>query len=88
MTTNQLTKPQRKRRRWAGYRQEPPFPVPIATITQKTASCQRWYHYTAELKEGAVMVRCSGDMQYLFKMVSFMVCIYMIIGVFKYDLSF
>ena len=46
-----------------------PFPVPIASLTGKSANLSRWYHYFGTLKGDSVVVSGLGDMTFLYKMV-------------------
>ena len=58
---------------------DPPFPVPIASITQVGTSEKNWYYFTGELTAGHVVVRHSGDIHFLHKMVSYTEAIELII---------
>ncbi|XP_060069988.1 tRNA-splicing endonuclease subunit Sen2-like isoform X2 [Ylistrum balloti] len=58
--------PRKKRRVYVN--REPPFPVPIATITGETASDKTWFYYTGELHGNHVVVKHSGDIDFLYKM--------------------
>ena len=60
--------PQRKKR---GRQQaiDPPFPVPIATITQVAANKKNWYYFQGEFDRDQVVVKHSGDIHFLYRMV-------------------
>ena len=49
--------------------QESPFPIPIASLTGRPASKERWYHYFGRLRGDMVAVDRLGDMTFLYKMV-------------------
>ena len=61
--------PQHKKRRWQHQTINPPFPVPITTITGVPASEKNWYYFTGELEGDHVLVKQSGDIHFLHKMV-------------------
>ncbi|XP_069106209.1 tRNA-splicing endonuclease subunit Sen2-like [Argopecten irradians] len=58
--------PRKKRR--VRVNREPPFPVPIATISGESASDKAWFYYTGEFHGNHVVVKHSGDMDFLYKM--------------------
>ena len=55
------------------------FPVPIATVTGESAGSRNWFFYTAVLEDDSVVVRHSGDMDFLYRMVMMMLCKHCII---------
>ncbi|XP_012941206.1 uncharacterized protein LOC101857841 [Aplysia californica] len=57
----------RKKPRWH-VKKEPPFPVPVATETGEEPSAQTWFYYTGFIEGATVVVRHSGDMDFLYKM--------------------
>jgi hypothetical protein len=58
------------RKRWAPCCKEPPFPVTIETITKQPNCWGKWPVYTGYLHDNLVYIKHSGDMQWLYKMVS------------------
>lgn len=63
-----LSEPQKKR--WITSEKHPPFPVPISSITGLQPSATRWQYYTGELVGNVVLVKHSGDIEWLYNMVS------------------
>lgn len=47
-----------------------PFPVPIASITGEPVNTDHWFYYTGTLMANAVTVHHSGDMDFLYRLVS------------------
>ncbi|KAK3088545.1 hypothetical protein FSP39_020418 [Pinctada imbricata] len=66
MSHSKPINPKRKRRVYAA--KEPPFPVPIATLTNEAASSSQWFYYTGYLHGDHVVVKHSGDIDFLYKM--------------------
>ncbi|OWF38859.1 tRNA-splicing endonuclease subunit Sen2-like [Mizuhopecten yessoensis] len=64
--SRRIGNPRKKRRVYVS--REPPFPVPIATITGETANDKTWFYYTGEFHGSHVVVRHSGDVDFLYKM--------------------
>ena len=58
---------QRKRR--VRVSKASPFPVPIETVTGESASSRNWFFYTAILQDNSVVVKHTGDMDFLYRMV-------------------
>lgn len=71
MSNSKLINPKKKRRVFAT--KESPFPVPIASITGEPPSETQWMYYTGNLVGNQVIVHHSGDISFLYKMVSFLV---------------
>lgn len=69
MSNSKLINPKKKRRVFAT--KESPFPVPIASITGEPPSETQWMYYTGNLVGNQVIVHHSGDISFLYKMVSF-----------------
>ena len=65
--------PQRKKRRWQQQAVNPPFPVPIATITGVPVGEKNWHYFTGELEGDHVVINHSGDIAYLHKMVGMVI---------------
>ncbi|CAH1773641.1 unnamed protein product [Owenia fusiformis] len=61
-----FNKPSRKKRVFVT--QESPFPVPIATLTKQRTSNQGWYYYRGQLEGNTVVIKHSGDIDYLYRM--------------------
>lgn len=68
MTHWKQNQPRKKRR--ANIKRESPFPVPIATLTGEPASSRNWYYYTGQLQGNHVLVQHSGDIYFLYSMVT------------------
>ena len=70
MSSITLNEPKRKHR--VHCSREAPLPVPIADLQRggKGRGSSPWYYYTAQLKGKSVLVQHSGDMDFLYKMVS------------------
>ncbi|XP_033727406.1 LOW QUALITY PROTEIN: tRNA-splicing endonuclease subunit Sen2-like [Pecten maximus] len=64
--STRIGNPRKKRRVYVN--REPPFPVPIATISGETANDKTWFYYTGELHGNHVAVKHSGDIDFLYKM--------------------
>ena len=60
-----------KRRHFKKENVESPFPVPIASLNQSSVSNNKWCFFTAKLSHDNVFVTHSGDIAFLFKLVSF-----------------
>ena len=67
MASVKLTEPTARRRVFCDL--EPPFPVPIATVTGQAPAPDRWCYFTGELVGSRVVVQHSGDMDVLYRMV-------------------
>ena len=50
---------------------EAPFPIPIQSISGKQSSNDRWYYYTGHFRDNCVVIEDSGDLTFLYKMVSY-----------------
>lgn len=50
---------------------EAPFPIPIQSISGKQSSTDRWYYYTGHFRDNCVVIEDSGDLTFLYKMVSY-----------------
>ena len=59
-----------KRKRYRVKRKEPPFPVTIGSVTCVKPSNEQWCYYTGRLVDDHVEVSHSGDMDFLYNMVS------------------
>ena len=69
-----------KKKKGAGKLQhESPFPIPIASITGKPASMERWYHYFGRLRGDMVSVDRLGDMMFLYRMVGLLTFIHLLL---------
>ena len=66
MSVYQFKAPKGKRR--VHCSKEPPFPVPIESINEYPASNSRWRYYTGFVHGNHVLVKHSGDMQFLYSM--------------------
>ena len=64
-----FTEPTKRKRIFQS--KDAPFPVPIATITGEAAGLDQWCYYTGHLVDNHVIVSHTGDMDFLYKMVSF-----------------
>lgn len=49
---------------------EPPLPVPVTSTTGILQTRQNWYCFTGYLQGSAVVVKHSGDIDFLYRMVS------------------
>lgn len=67
MVDEQLRKPRRKPRvKLQQY--ESPFPIPIETITGKSANDKRWYFFFGQLHNDHVSVSRLGDLTFLYRL--------------------
>ena len=62
-----LKAPKKKRRVYVS--KEPPFPIPIESLSSTPASAKNWHYYTGHIVDNAVVVEHTGDMDRLFSMV-------------------
>ena len=60
----------RRKKGAKSHPKEAPFPIPIQTITGKQSSNDRWYYYTGYFRDNCVVIEDSGDLTFLYKMVS------------------
>ena len=63
-----LPKPQRRHNVFTA--KDAIFPVPISTWTGLPPNNGRWYYYVAYLIDGSILVKHSGDVEQLYRMVS------------------
>ena len=59
-----------KRRRGPRFDADPSVPVPVTRDTGEPPAVDNWNYYTGDLIDDHVLVRHSGDMDLLYRMVS------------------
>ncbi|XP_048590000.1 tRNA-splicing endonuclease subunit Sen2 isoform X2 [Nematostella vectensis] len=67
MADTKLRNPRRKKGA-KHQRKEPPFPIPVQTLTGKTSCDERWFYYTGHFSGVSVVVESSGDIVDLYRM--------------------